>query len=93
MSDASLSSGGRCGAVSSSFVFPHSADDAVGEVAFVGSSGLSPGLAFPGLAIEECSGVVAVALLGDRGDVEHTVDPSVAAEVEPVVDGFSVAFS
>ncbi|MCP4964572.1 MAG: hypothetical protein GY926_05005, partial [bacterium] len=45
VSDAPLSSGGRGGRCSGFFVFPHSADDAVGEMAFVGSSGFAAGFA------------------------------------------------
>ena len=40
------------GLLSVFFVAPHSADDAVGEVAFVGSSGFAWGLALAGFAGE-----------------------------------------
>ena len=50
VSDASLSSvlsgGGREVRFSGLFVSPHSADDAVGEVSFVGSAGFASCLAF-----------------------------------------------
>ena len=59
----------------------------------MGSSGFASGFAFGGLAVEVDPGVLAVALLGDAGDVEHTVDASVSSEVEPMFDGFTIAFS
>ena len=86
MSDAPLSSGECESGVSGGFVAPHSADDAVGELAFVGSSGFASGLAFGGFAGEVGSGFGLAALLGDRRDVEDAVDASVASEVEPVLD-------
>ena len=75
LSDALLSSvwsGGGCEVrFSGVFVSPHSADDAVGEVAFVGSAGFASGLAFAGLAGEVGGGVGLLAGLGDRRDVQH----------------------
>ena len=59
------------GLFSGVFVAPHSAYDAVGEVAFVGSAGFSSGFAFGGFAGEVGGGFGLAALLGDRGDVEH----------------------
>ena len=81
------------GLLSGGFVAPHAADDAVGEVSFVGSSGFASGLAFGGLAGEVGGGVGLAALLGDRGDVEHAVDAPVASEVEPELDGVARAFA
>ncbi len=71
LSDAPLSRGGWLGLFSGGFVAPHSADDAVGELSFVGSAGFTSGLAFCGFAGEVggCFGLAA--LLGDRRDVEH----------------------
>ena len=68
LSDAPLSSGEREGLSSGGFVSPHAADDAVGEVSFVGSSGFASGLAFGGLAGEVSGRFGLAALLGDRGD-------------------------
>ena len=68
LSDAPLSSGEREGLSSGGFVSPHAADDAVGEVSFVGSSGFASGLAFGGLAGEVGGRFGLDALLGDRGD-------------------------
>lgn len=87
LSDAPLSSGERKWLLSGVFVAPHSADDSVGELSFVGSSGFSSGLALCGFAGEVRGGVGLAALLGDRRDVEHRVDAPVAFEVEPVLDG------
>ena len=93
VTDAPLSSGERGGLLSGGFVAPHSADDAVGELAFVGSSGFASGLAFGGFS-GEVGGVVGLAaLLGDRRDVEDAVDAAVASEVEPVLDGVACAFA
>ena len=75
------------------FIFPHASDDSVGEVAFVGSARFAPGLAFGDFAVDAAAGLVDVALLGDAGDVEHAVDPPVAAEVEAMPDGLTVAFT
>ena len=95
MSDALLSSGvfELWLLLSVAFVFPHSADDSVGEVSFVGSSCFSFGFTFADLAVEVGSGLVEVPLLGDACDVENAVDPSVPAEVETVPDWFAVAFT
>ena len=71
LSDAPLSSGEREGLVSGGFVAPHSADDAVGELAFVGSSGFASGFAFAGFAGEVGGRFGLGALLGDRRDVQH----------------------
>ncbi len=65
-----------------SFVLPHPSDNAVGEVAFVSSPGFASGLALGGLAVEEGLRGWVVSGLGDRGDVEHRVDRSVATEIE-----------
>jgi hypothetical protein len=65
---------------------PHAADDAVGELAFVRTSGLSSGLAFRGLALELAACRWMVTLLGDADDVQHAVDSAIA-DVEPVADG------
>ena len=75
------------------FVAPHSAYDAVGEVAFVGSAGFSSGFAFCGFAGEVGGCLGLAALLGDRRDVQHAVDAPVAPEVEPVLDWVAVAFA
>jgi hypothetical protein len=50
---------------SGTLVSPHAADDAVGEVAFVGAPGFSTGLAFGGFAGEVGTGVRLVSGLGD----------------------------
>jgi len=71
----------------SCFVGPHASDDSVGEVAFVRSAGFASGLALAELAIDVDPSVVEVAMLSDADDVEHAVDPSVAAEVESMLDG------
>ena len=81
------------GLLSGGFVAPHAADDAVGEVSFVGSSGFASGLAFGGLAGEVGGRFGLAALLGDRGDVEHAVDAPVASEVEAVLDRVACAFT
>ena len=52
LSDAPLSSGECVGVLSGGFVAPHSADDPVGEVAFVCAAGFASGLAFGGFAGE-----------------------------------------
>ena len=85
LSDAALSSG-EC-VFWSLFVAPHSADFSVGEVAFVGSSGL----VFAGFTGEVGGCVGLLSGMGDRGDVEHAVDAPVACGVEPVFGGVSVA--
>lgn len=64
------------GLLSVFFVSPHAADDAVGEVAFVGSAGFASGLAFAGLAGEVGGGFWLLAGSGDRRDVQHGVDAS-----------------
>src|SRR5215216_1417229 len=87
VSDAPLSSlGAKRPVVAPPLVFPHSPDDAVGAVSFVGAAGFSACLAFGELAVDVDAGFGVVALLGDAGDVEHAVDASVAAEVEPMPD-------
>ena len=93
LSDAPLSSGERLGLLSAAFVAPHSADDSVGEVAFVGSAGFASGCALGCFAGEVggCFGLVTG--LGDRGYVEHRVDAPVAPEVKPVLDGIEGAFA
>ena len=75
------------GLLSGGFVAPHSADDPIGEVAFVGSPGFASGLAFAGFAGEVGGRLGLAALLGDRRDVENAVDAPVASEVEPVLFG------
>ena len=47
-----LSSGERLGLSSGGFVAPHSADDSVGEVAFVSAPGFASGLALGGLFVD-----------------------------------------
>ena len=61
------------GLLSGDFLAPHSADDAVGELAFVGSSGFASGLAFGGFAGEVGGRVGLAALLGDRVGAENSV--------------------
>jgi hypothetical protein len=51
LSDAPLSSSDRVSGCSAVFVGPHAADDAVGEVAFVGSTGFSSRFALGGLRL------------------------------------------
>ena len=75
------------------FVVPHAAGDSVGEVAFVGSSGFSGGFAFGAFPGDVDLGVGVVPVLGDRHDVEHAVDGSVASKVEAVTDGFTGCFT
>ena len=58
VSDAPLSRRNLVKGPSGLFVSPHSSDDSVGEVAFVGSAGCSFGLAFGGFAGEVAAGVV-----------------------------------
>ena len=82
LSDAPLSSGECVGLFSGLFVAPHSADDSVGEVAFVGSSGFASGFAFAGFSGEVGGCLGLLSGLGDRGDVQHRVDAPVASEVE-----------
>ena len=65
LSDAPLSSGEVLGLFSGGFVSPLSADDLVGEVAFVGASGFASGLAFCGFAGEVGGWLVLGSLLGD----------------------------
>ena len=48
----------RVSVAASCFVFPHASDDAVGEVALVGSAGFASGLAFAELAVDVGAGVV-----------------------------------
>ncbi|WP_419839680.1 hypothetical protein [Candidatus Poriferisodalis sp.] len=60
-----MSSGEREWLFSGGFVAPHSADDAVGELAFVGSSGFASGFAFAGFFGEVGDGLGLGALLGD----------------------------
>ena len=57
------------------------------------SAGFAPGLAFGDFAVDVATGLVEVALLGDAGDVEHAVDPSVATEVEAMFDGLAITFT
>ncbi len=64
-----------------------------GEVSLVCSAGLSSGFAFAYLAVDEGSGFVDVAVLGDAGDVEDAVDSTVAAGVEAVPDRQAGAFA
>jgi len=61
--------------------------DDVGEVAFEGAAGFAAGLAFGGLAGEECAGAWVDAGLHDRDPVEGGVELAVAAAVEAVVAG------
>ena len=75
------------------FVVPHASDDAAGEVSLVCSTCRAAGLAFADLAVEVGSCVAVEPLLGDAGDVEHAVDPAVAAEVESVADRRGAAFT
>ena len=93
LSDAPLSSGEREWLVSVLFVAPHSSDDTVGELAFVGSSGFASGLAFAGFAGEVGGGIGLAALLGDRHDVQHRVDAPIACEIEPVPAGIAAALA
>jgi hypothetical protein len=93
LSDAPLSSGDLVTCCAVSLVGPHASDDAVGEVAFVGASGFAGCRAFRGLAVDVDAGDIEVALLGDAGDVQDAVDPPVAAEVEAMPDGQTVAFA
>ena len=51
------SGGVKSGLLSVFFVAPHASDDAVGEMAFVGSSGFASGLAFAGFSGEIGGGV------------------------------------
>ena len=75
------------------FVFPHSSDDAVGEVAFVASAGFSFGFSFAGFALEVCNGLWLVPGLGDRSDVENAVDFPVASKIKSVSDGLGGSFA
>ncbi len=45
----------KSGLLSVFFVAPHASDDAVGEMAFVGSSGFAAGFAFAGVAVQMAS--------------------------------------
>ena len=70
------------------FVAPHSADDSVGEVAFVGSSGFSSGFAFagyPALRVSGWSDGVEERPVGLAG-VEECPDPVVGEVGEPERD-------
>ena len=71
LSVAPLSSGECLGLFSGVFVAPHSADDSVGELSFVGSSGLASGFAFGGFSGKVGGWLGLGSLLGDRCDVEH----------------------
>ncbi|MDE0115225.1 MAG: hypothetical protein OXT07_01185 [bacterium] len=66
LSDAPLSSGEREWLLSGVFVAPHSADDSVGELSFVGSSGFVSGFALCGVAGEVGGRVGLAALPGCR---------------------------
>ena len=59
----------------------------------MGSAGFASGLALAELAVDVDAGVVEIAVLGDAGHVEHAVDPTVAAEVEAMLDREPVAFA
>ena len=54
---------------------------------------LTVGLSFAELPVDVDAGVIEVSVLGDAGDVERAVDPSVAAEVESVLHGTAVALA
>ena len=86
LSEAPLSSGECVSVLSGGFVSPHSADDSVGEVAFVGSSCFASCFALAGFAGEVGGCLGLLSGLADRGDVKHAVDAPVASEVEPVLD-------
>jgi hypothetical protein len=73
----------------SQFVFPHSADDPIGEVAFMASACFARGFPFAGFPVEVDLRLIVAALLGDACDVEDTVDSPVSLEVEAVTNGFS----
>ena len=62
-------------------------------MSFVGSACFASGFAFAELAVDVGASVVDVAVLGDAGDVEHTVDPPVAAKVESMPDWLAAAFT
>ena len=79
MLDAPLSSRFRGVLCDGLFVSPHSSDYAVGEVAFVGASDFSAGLAFDLLAGEVILSCFVVVLLADGGYVEDGVDATVAS--------------
>ena len=53
----------------------------------------APGFAFADFSVDVAAGFVDITLLGDAGNVEHAVDPAVAAEVESVLDRFAGAFT
>jgi DNA-binding MarR family transcriptional regulator len=75
------------------FVLPHAANDAVGEMAFVGASDFSSGLAVGGFAGKVAARRGMITLLGDADDVQDAIDAPVAAGVEPVTDRLVVAFA
>lgn len=92
LSDAPLSSGQSSGGIETvRLVVPHPPDDPVGQVSFVGPSGLAAGLAAGPLALEVVLGRLVVSLLGDASDVQHAVHAPVAAQVEAVSNGLVVA--
>ncbi len=74
------------------FVSPHSLDYAVGEVAFVGASGFSAGLAFELLAGEVILGCFVVVFLDGGGYVDYGVDATVASVVEAAGSPLGVHF-
>src|SRR5690606_2672622 len=57
------------------------------------SARFASGLAFGEFAVDEGARFLPVALLSDAGDVEHAVDPAVAAEVESVLHRQSCPFA
>ncbi|MPZ54245.1 MAG: hypothetical protein GEU79_16195 [Acidimicrobiia bacterium] len=66
------------------FVSPHSSDDTVGELAFVGASGFSAGLAFGFLAGQVFPDWLVVAFLGDGGYVLRQLDIGLLKSEVPV---------
>jgi len=74
-------------------VVPHTSHDDAGELSFVGSPSGSFGLVLCRSAGHVCLGFGVAAGLGDVDDVQHGVDPAVAAEVEAVAPRWTVALS
>lgn len=74
------------------FVSPRSADDAIGEVAYVDSAAFASDPALGGFS-GEVGGAGLPAGLDDRRDVQHRVDAPVASEVEPALGGVATAFA
>jgi hypothetical protein len=69
------------------------ADDDVGEVPFVGATGLPLGLVFGTLAVDVVAGGRIAADLGDVHQVQDRVHLPVAGQVEAVVGGRLVALA